>query len=61
MWNYDIKAVYMVAFTNFVQTGYAGQMRIDVIKQMNKAVDFLVITERSDTRPPISLLIFVSF
>lgn len=29
-WNYDIKAVYMVAFTNFVQTGYAGQMRIDV-------------------------------
>ena len=30
VWNYDIKAVYMVAFTNFVQTGYAGQLRIDV-------------------------------
>ncbi len=29
-WNYDIKAVYMVAFTNFVQTGYAGRLRIDV-------------------------------
>ena len=28
-WNYDIKAVYMVAFTNFVQTGYAGRLRID--------------------------------
>ena len=29
-WNYAVKAVYMVAFTNFVQTGYAGQLRIDV-------------------------------
>ena len=28
-WNYAVKAVYMVAFTNFVQTGYAGQLRID--------------------------------
>ena len=28
-WNYDIKAVYMVAFTNFVQMGYARQLRID--------------------------------
>ena len=30
IWNYDIKAVYMVAFTNFALTGYAGQLRIDV-------------------------------
>lgn len=29
-WNYDIKAVYMVAFTNFVMTGYGGRLRIDV-------------------------------
>ena len=29
-WGYDIKAVYMVAFTNFVLTDYAGQLRIDV-------------------------------
>lgn len=29
-WGYDIKAVYMVAFTNFVLTGYAGRLRIDV-------------------------------
>ena len=29
-WNYDIKAVYMVAFTNFVLTGYSGRLRIDV-------------------------------
>jgi len=29
-WTYDIKAVYMVAFTNFVQTGYDGRLRIDV-------------------------------
>ena len=29
-WNYDIKAVYMVAFTNFVMTGYANRLRIDV-------------------------------
>jgi len=29
-WHYDIKAVYLVAFTNFVQTGYAGRLRIDV-------------------------------
>ena len=29
-WNYDIKAVYMVAFTNFVMTGYASRLRIDV-------------------------------
>ena len=29
-WNYDIKAVYMVAFTNFVLTGYADRLRIDV-------------------------------
>ena len=28
-WNYDIKAVYMVAFTNFVLTGFAGRLRID--------------------------------
>ena len=28
-WNYAVKAVYMVAFTNFVQTGYDGQLRID--------------------------------
>ena len=28
-WNYDIKAVYMVAFTNFVQKDYAGRLRID--------------------------------
>jgi len=28
-WNYDIKAVYVVAFTNFVLTGYAGRLRID--------------------------------
>lgn len=29
-WNYDIKAVYMVAFTNFVLTGYNDRLRIDV-------------------------------
>ena len=29
-WNYDVKAVYLVAFTNFVITGYGGQLRIDV-------------------------------
>ena len=29
-WNYDIKAVYMVAFTNFVLTGYSDRLRIDV-------------------------------
>ena len=29
-WNYDIKAVYIIAFTNFVLTGYGGQLRIDV-------------------------------
>ena len=29
-WNYDIKAVYMIAFTNFVQTDYANRLRIDV-------------------------------
>jgi len=29
-WNYNVKAVYMVAFTNFVQTGYGGRLRIDV-------------------------------
>jgi len=29
-WNYDIKAVYMVAFTNFVLTGYDGHLRVDV-------------------------------
>ena len=30
IWNYDIKAVYMVAFTNFVLTGYSDRLRIDV-------------------------------
>ena len=29
-WGYDVKAVYLVAFTNFVMSGYAGQLRIDV-------------------------------
>lgn len=29
-WNYDIKAVYIVAFTNFVLTEYANCLRIDV-------------------------------
>ena len=29
-WSYDIKAVYMVAFTNFTLTGYEGRLRIDV-------------------------------
>ena len=29
-WNYDIKAVYIVAFTNFVLTEYADCLRIDV-------------------------------
>ena len=29
-WNYDIKAVYIVAFTNFVLTGYVGRLRVDV-------------------------------
>ena len=29
-WDYSVKAVYMVAFTNFVQTGYAGRLRVDV-------------------------------
>ena len=28
-WNYDIKAVYVIAFTNFVMTGYGGRLRID--------------------------------
>ena len=28
-WNYDIKAVYLIAFTNFVMTGYYGRLRID--------------------------------
>ena len=27
-WNYDIKAVYIIAFTNFVLTGCAGRLRI---------------------------------
>ena len=27
---HDVKAVYLVAFTNFVITGYSGQLRIDV-------------------------------
>jgi len=30
VWNYGIKAVYLVAFTNFVMTGYSGRLRIDV-------------------------------
>ena len=30
VWNYDIKAVYIVAFTNFVLTGYVGRLRVDV-------------------------------
>lgn len=30
VWGYEIKAVYMVAFTNFVLTGYDGRLRIDV-------------------------------
>ena len=29
-WTYDIKAVYVVAFTNFVLAGYDGRLRIDV-------------------------------
>ena len=29
VWNYDIKAVYMIAFTNFVLTGFGGRLRID--------------------------------
>lgn len=28
-WNYEITAVYMVAFTNFMLTGYEGRLRID--------------------------------
>ena len=28
-WNYGIKAVYVIAFTNFVLTGYGGRLRID--------------------------------
>lgn len=28
-WSYDIKAVYVIAFTNFVMTGYNGRLRID--------------------------------
>ena len=28
-WNYDIKAVYMIAFTNFVMTGFDGRLRVD--------------------------------
>ena len=28
-WNYDIKAVYLIAFTNFVLTGFGGRLRID--------------------------------
>lgn len=30
-WNYDIKAVYVIAFTNFVMTGYGGRLRIDAV------------------------------
>ena len=29
-WNYEIKAVYVVAFTNFTLTGYSGRLRIDI-------------------------------
>ena len=29
-WIYEIKAVYMIAFTNFVLTGHAERLRIDV-------------------------------
>jgi len=29
-WNYDIKAVYLIAFTNFTLTGSARQLRTDV-------------------------------
>lgn len=29
-WNYDIKAVYEIAFTNFVLTGYSDRLRLDV-------------------------------
>jgi predicted transposase/invertase (TIGR01784 family) len=39
-WNYDIKAVYMVAFTNFVQTDYAGRLRIDVRLTDNEGMLF---------------------
>ncbi len=28
-WKYDIRAVYVIAFTNFVMTGFAGRLRID--------------------------------
>jgi len=28
-WSYDIKAVYVIAFTNFVMTGYGGRLRVD--------------------------------
>jgi len=28
-WNYDIKGVYVIAFTNFQMTGYGGRLRID--------------------------------
>ena len=40
-WNYNIKAVYMVAFTNFVQTGYANRLRIDVRLTDNEGGMFL--------------------
>jgi predicted transposase/invertase (TIGR01784 family) len=40
-WNYDIKAVYMVAFTNFLLTGYDGRLRIDVeLTDMQKKEPF---------------------
>ena len=29
-WAYDIKAVYLIAFTNFLISGYDGELRIDV-------------------------------
>ena len=29
-WNYEINAVYVVAFTNFTLTGYSGRLRIDI-------------------------------
>ena len=30
-WNYEIKAVYLVAFTNFLITGHEGRLRIDAM------------------------------
>jgi len=30
VWTYDIKAVYMIAFTNFTLNGFEGRLRIDV-------------------------------